>query len=272
MLTTKRFPLARAAAVIAAGACWLALAAGQTRPAAASTAPAVATAPTTATAPATLPVAPAEQSPWPGRLARARAAVKLTSSAAALGLTGRDRVGDFLDESPRLRRALELVLLRAAGDADLAPGPDGGVRAELALPAADLAAALEAIRGRYYRGERFAEVDLAEALIFPAGRRLTAIGEAGPAGSPAGLPWLELRPGGGSLAEAGRATRDFWARHVTKAGQAAAEQAAREDALARLAERIRDFRFILLERCGHKPWIERHARDEFYTLLARELA
>ncbi len=38
-----------------------------------------------------------------------------------------------------------------------------------------------------------------------------------------------------------------------------------------LSGAIRDFRFVLLERCGHKPWIERHARDEFYRILNREI-
>jgi len=28
-----------------------------------------------------------------------------------------------------------------------------------------------------------------------------------------------------------------------------------------------DFRFILLEKCGHKPWIERQARDRFFRLI-----
>ena len=32
-----------------------------------------------------------------------------------------------------------------------------------------------------------------------------------------------------------------------------------------------DFRFILLERCGHKPWIEQHARNHFYAILHEEL-
>jgi pimeloyl-ACP methyl ester carboxylesterase len=31
------------------------------------------------------------------------------------------------------------------------------------------------------------------------------------------------------------------------------------------------FRFHLLERCGHAPWMERQARDEFYRLLGQEL-
>jgi pimeloyl-ACP methyl ester carboxylesterase len=31
------------------------------------------------------------------------------------------------------------------------------------------------------------------------------------------------------------------------------------------------FCFILLEKCGHTPWLERHARDAFYMVLAREL-
>lgn len=34
---------------------------------------------------------------------------------------------------------------------------------------------------------------------------------------------------------------------------------------------IRDFRFVLLENCGHIPWIERQARDRFYEILESEL-
>ncbi len=35
---------------------------------------------------------------------------------------------------------------------------------------------------------------------------------------------------------------------------------------------LKDFRFILLERCGHTPWMEKQARDEFFRVLAGELA
>lgn len=38
-----------------------------------------------------------------------------------------------------------------------------------------------------------------------------------------------------------------------------------------LAAVLGDFRFILLKSCGHKPWIERQARDEFFKVLEREL-
>ena len=31
---------------------------------------------------------------------------------------------------------------------------------------------------------------------------------------------------------------------------------------------LADFGFVLLERCGHEPWRERHAREEFYRTLA----
>ena len=34
---------------------------------------------------------------------------------------------------------------------------------------------------------------------------------------------------------------------------------------------LKDFRFVLLERCGHYPWLERHARAEFYRVLKQEL-
>lgn len=34
---------------------------------------------------------------------------------------------------------------------------------------------------------------------------------------------------------------------------------------------LSDFRFILLANCGHEPWIERQARDQFFDILRREL-
>jgi len=39
-----------------------------------------------------------------------------------------------------------------------------------------------------------------------------------------------------------------------------------------LEEVLSDFRFILLEKCGHHPWYEKHARGKFYTVLKGELA
>jgi Predicted hydrolases or acyltransferases (alpha/beta hydrolase superfamily) len=39
-----------------------------------------------------------------------------------------------------------------------------------------------------------------------------------------------------------------------------------------LRDTIADFRFILLEKCGHDPWKERAARDKFYEILIRELS
>ena len=34
---------------------------------------------------------------------------------------------------------------------------------------------------------------------------------------------------------------------------------------------LENFRFIPLAKCGHKPWIERQARDRFFALLEEEL-
>ena len=34
---------------------------------------------------------------------------------------------------------------------------------------------------------------------------------------------------------------------------------------------LKDFRFILLKNCGHKPWIERTAKDRFYEILKKEI-
>jgi pimeloyl-ACP methyl ester carboxylesterase len=38
-----------------------------------------------------------------------------------------------------------------------------------------------------------------------------------------------------------------------------------------LARVLKDFKFILLEKCGHEPWIEKYARDQFYEILKNEL-
>jgi pimeloyl-ACP methyl ester carboxylesterase len=38
-----------------------------------------------------------------------------------------------------------------------------------------------------------------------------------------------------------------------------------------LARVLKDFRFILLDRCGHEPWLEKWARDRFYEILKNEL-
>ncbi|MDD5072821.1 MAG: alpha/beta hydrolase [Candidatus Omnitrophica bacterium] len=34
---------------------------------------------------------------------------------------------------------------------------------------------------------------------------------------------------------------------------------------------LKNFRFILLDHCGHKPWIEKEAREKFFELLKNEL-
>lgn len=38
-----------------------------------------------------------------------------------------------------------------------------------------------------------------------------------------------------------------------------------------LSRIIKDFRFILLDHCGHEPWMERQARERFFTVLEQEL-
>jgi len=34
---------------------------------------------------------------------------------------------------------------------------------------------------------------------------------------------------------------------------------------------VKNFRFILLEKCGHEPWKEKYARDKFYEILKKEI-
>ena len=38
-----------------------------------------------------------------------------------------------------------------------------------------------------------------------------------------------------------------------------------------LSSVLKSFRFILLKNCGHKPWIERQAREEFFRTLKKEM-
>lgn len=38
-----------------------------------------------------------------------------------------------------------------------------------------------------------------------------------------------------------------------------------------LSRAIKDFRFVLLQKCGHYPWRERNARDKFYRILNAEI-
>ncbi len=38
-----------------------------------------------------------------------------------------------------------------------------------------------------------------------------------------------------------------------------------------LSQALKNFRFILLEKCGHTPWMEKQARDEFFRVLNQEL-
>lgn len=38
-----------------------------------------------------------------------------------------------------------------------------------------------------------------------------------------------------------------------------------------LSRELDDFRFILLEKCGHYPWKERDAREEFFRVLREEI-
>ncbi len=39
-----------------------------------------------------------------------------------------------------------------------------------------------------------------------------------------------------------------------------------------LSDWISDIRFHILPHCGHYPWIEKHARDDFFKILHSEIA
>lgn len=38
-----------------------------------------------------------------------------------------------------------------------------------------------------------------------------------------------------------------------------------------LARTLQEFRFVLLDKCGHTPWMEKYARDRFFQVLAQEV-
>ncbi len=38
-----------------------------------------------------------------------------------------------------------------------------------------------------------------------------------------------------------------------------------------LSHVLKDFRFILLEKCGHQPWIEKYAKEKFFETLKNEV-
>jgi pimeloyl-ACP methyl ester carboxylesterase len=39
-----------------------------------------------------------------------------------------------------------------------------------------------------------------------------------------------------------------------------------------LSRVLKNFRFILLENCGHHPWLERQAKQNFYDTLRTEIS
>jgi pimeloyl-ACP methyl ester carboxylesterase len=38
-----------------------------------------------------------------------------------------------------------------------------------------------------------------------------------------------------------------------------------------LSKHIKNFQFILLQNCGHKPWLEKQAKEHFYSIVEKEL-
>jgi len=218
-------------------------AAGQ--PASTASAPTTTTAATepAATEPAAPTTMPDEQAVWRRvwayRAARAEAAVGLAAQIQALPLGGQTKVGDFLAESPQLQQALNAFLLGpepvAARHTD-----EGFCEVVVELRLADLAAALNEIRARYYKGQKFASVDFAGLTRQPEIAPLRQQGRAKAHPALLGEAFIPHITGAGYFDRAGPEVRQFWQEHVTEAGRAAAEARAREDALRRLGERIKD--------------------------------
>lgn len=44
-----------------------------------------------------------------------------------------------------------------------------------------------------------------------------------------------------------------------------------EGVMIPLSSELEEFRFILLDKCGHKPWIEKYAKEKFFNILKQEI-
>jgi hypothetical protein len=38
-----------------------------------------------------------------------------------------------------------------------------------------------------------------------------------------------------------------------------------------LSKTLKGFRFIVIKKCGHYPWLERYSKDRFYNVLKQEI-
>jgi len=178
--------------------------------------------------PATAPAAKTD--PGPCRAARATAARELADRVRGLSAGEAGTVGEVLGQAAGL--SLEAAVLAAAESS--APSADGAactVTVTLSRPA--LAEALQRLcrRGRI-------SADLSDVALPDGAEALTASARATGSPAPPGPPAVPRAGGLEYFPRAPAAVRDFWQAHVTEAGRRHAEQAAREDAMARLARRI----------------------------------
>lgn len=178
------------------------------------------------------------------RAARARAIGKLTARIKALPLAGGARVADFLAESRPLEAAFQGLLVSLPDAQPARYLNDGACEVTLAIAVREAAAALGRIRDRYYQGERFKSVDFStvvvegdQVVLRQAVLRQVAVAKAPPALTAGAL--LSRRPGLECFDQADNAAKQYWLEHVSDPGRREAESAAREDAMRRLAERIK---------------------------------
>ncbi len=178
----------------------------------------------------------AEQELWARRAARAQAAEKLLTQVRTLDIAAGTTVADFLSESPRLEEAL-LGFLVGLEETEPARHRQGACTVTLALELDRLAAAMGRIRDQYYRNDRFGKVDFA---VIVRREAPAVLRQSATASAPAGVvppPLLGGLTGLESFDRCDQATRRYWLATVTEAGRRQAEDAARQDALARLARR-----------------------------------
>jgi len=172
------------------------------------------------------------------KLARAEAVADLREQVGQWAIEDDRTVDDFLAEDARLETAL-LAFLSAQGDDQAPTLVDGTCRVTLTVPAAAVGEALSMICRLHYDGDAFTPEALAAAA--PDEGSMSAQGQAAPVEGQVVEPGEMIPVDSGSyhLEEhlSGEA-KAYWTAHVLGRGRLLACQAAREAALAALADRL----------------------------------
>jgi len=171
--------------------------------------------------------------------ARADAAAKLLGRIGKLKLASGTSVRDFWGESETLEVALRVFLSSLPESAEPRYCDKGECTVEMTLPLENAAAALKYICRKYYKADKFKPADFDEITREP-GKALSASGIGRTSLKLKRSKLLRSHPDAPvEAAKLEPKTRKLWQEHCTSAGRREAESAARRDAMARLAEKIK---------------------------------